>query len=112
MPKDDKEESGQTFFWRLGCPQCAQCPVVDACVAKAEGQPQVPLLLVRSGDLRAAVAVDQVLGTLAGGVQSGLGYLGARNLTEHRANARYIRVTPAGQREAAPHDVIEIKAGS
>lgn len=30
--------------------------------AKAEGQPQVPLLLVRSGDLRAAVAVDQVLG--------------------------------------------------
>ncbi|WP_334177549.1 Hpt domain-containing protein [Pseudoxanthomonas sp.] len=30
--------------------------------AKAEGQPQVPLLLIRSGDLRAAVAVDQVLG--------------------------------------------------
>ncbi|MET1161050.1 MAG: response regulator, partial [Pseudoxanthomonas sp.] len=30
--------------------------------ARAEGQPQVPLLLVRAGDLRAAVAVDQVLG--------------------------------------------------
>ncbi len=30
--------------------------------AKAEGQAQVPLLLVRAGDLRAAVAVDQVLG--------------------------------------------------
>ena len=30
--------------------------------ARADGQPQVPLLLVRSGDLRAAVAVDQVLG--------------------------------------------------
>ncbi|KAF1709313.1 hybrid sensor histidine kinase/response regulator [Pseudoxanthomonas kalamensis DSM 18571] len=30
--------------------------------AKAEGQPQIPLLLVRAGDLRAAVAVDQVLG--------------------------------------------------
>jgi chemosensory pili system protein ChpA (sensor histidine kinase/response regulator) len=29
---------------------------------KAEGQPQVPLLLVRAGELRAAVAVDQVLG--------------------------------------------------
>ncbi|MFT4197573.1 MAG: Hpt domain-containing protein, partial [Pseudoxanthomonas sp.] len=29
---------------------------------KAEGQAQVPLLLVRSGELRAAVAVDQVLG--------------------------------------------------
>ena len=57
-------------------------------------------------------SVDQVLAPLAGGVQSGLGYLGAKNLTEHRANARYIRITPAGQREAAPHDVIEIKAGS
>ncbi len=56
--------------------------------------------------------VDQVLGSLAGGVQSGLGYLGANNLTEHRALARYIRITPAGLREAAPHDVIEIKAGS
>jgi len=56
--------------------------------------------------------VDQVLGTLAGGVQSGLGYLGAANLAEHRKRARFIRVTPAGQREAAPHDVIEIKAGS
>ncbi|WP_254775323.1 Hpt domain-containing protein [Pseudoxanthomonas sp. GM95] len=30
--------------------------------AKAEGQPQIPLLLVRAGELRAAVAVDQVLG--------------------------------------------------
>lgn len=30
--------------------------------ARAEGQEQVPLLLVRAGDLRAAVAIDQVLG--------------------------------------------------
>ncbi|WNH53123.1 Hpt domain-containing protein [Stenotrophomonas oahuensis] len=30
--------------------------------AKAEGQDQVPLLLVRAGELRAAVAIDQVLG--------------------------------------------------
>lgn len=30
--------------------------------ARAEGQPQVPLLLVSAGDLRVAVAVDQVLG--------------------------------------------------
>ncbi|MFM9148547.1 MAG: IMP dehydrogenase, partial [Verrucomicrobiota bacterium] len=47
-----------------------------------------------------------------GDLLEGLGYLGARNLAEHRRNARYIRVTPAGQREAAPHDVIDIKAGS
>ncbi|QWP79347.1 response regulator [Lysobacter sp. K5869] len=30
--------------------------------AKAEGQLQMPLLLIRSGDLRAAVSVDQVIG--------------------------------------------------
>jgi chemosensory pili system protein ChpA (sensor histidine kinase/response regulator) len=30
--------------------------------AKAEGQLQMPLLLIRSGDLRAAVAIDQVVG--------------------------------------------------
>ncbi len=30
--------------------------------ARAEGQEQVPLLLVRAGELRAAVAIDQVLG--------------------------------------------------
>ncbi|MGE9295523.1 MAG: IMP dehydrogenase, partial [Puniceicoccales bacterium] len=46
---------------------------------------------------------------LAGGLQSGMGYLGANNLMEHRARARYIRVSPAGQRESAPHDVIEVK---
>ncbi len=53
-------------------------------------------------------AVDDVLGTLIGGVQSGMGYLGARTLPALRAKARYIRVTPAGQKEAAPHDVIEV----
>ncbi|WP_271680081.1 Hpt domain-containing protein [Thermomonas mangrovi] len=36
--------------------------LVGGATAKAEGQLQVPLLLVRSGDLRAAVAVDQVVG--------------------------------------------------
>ena len=59
----------------------------------------------------AGPSVDVVLQQLAGGAQSGLGYLGARNLDELRANARYIRVTPAGQRESAPHDIIELRAG-
>ena len=39
-----------------------------------------------------------------------MGYLGAANLAQLRAQARFIRVTPAGQRESAPHDVIEVKA--
>ena len=55
--------------------------------------------------------VDRVLATLIGGIQSGMGYLGAKNLSELREKARYIRVSPAGQREAAPHDVVELKTG-
>jgi IMP dehydrogenase len=53
--------------------------------------------------------VDRVLATLIGGIQSGMGYLGAKDLAQLREKARYIRVSPAGQREAAPHDVVELK---
>lgn len=53
-------------------------------------------------------SVDDVLANLIGGVQSGMGYLGAATLADLRAKARYIRVSPAGQKEAAPHDVIEV----
>ncbi len=57
-------------------------------------------------------SVDRVLATLIGGIQSGMGYLGAANLEQLRQKARYIRVSPAGQREAAPHDVVELKTGN
>jgi IMP dehydrogenase len=53
-------------------------------------------------------SVDNVLAELVGGLQSGMGYLGAHNLGELRAKARYVHVTAAGQKEAAPHDVIEV----
>ena len=53
-------------------------------------------------------SADDVLGNLIGGVQSGMGYLGARTLADLRANARFMRVSPAGQKEAAPHDVVEV----
>jgi len=56
--------------------------------------------------------VDRVLSQLIGGIQSGMGYLGAANLAQLRDKARYIRVSPAGQREAAPHDVVELKTGN
>jgi IMP dehydrogenase len=56
-------------------------------------------------------SVDRVLAQLIGGIQSGMGYLGAANLRQLRDKARYIRVSSAGMREAAPHDVIELKTG-
>ncbi|HZL41857.1 MAG TPA: IMP dehydrogenase [Verrucomicrobiae bacterium] len=58
-----------------------------------------------------AGSLDRVLAHLIGGIQSGMGYLGAANLAQLRKQARYIRVSPAGQREAAPHDVVELKTG-
>ncbi len=57
-------------------------------------------------------SVDRVVAQLIGGIQSGMGYLGAANLAQLREKARYIRVSPAGQREAAPHDVVELKTGN
>ena len=56
--------------------------------------------------------LDGVLRELIGGIQSGMGYLGAKDLPTLKSNARYIRVSPAGQKEAAPHDVITVKTSS
>ena len=54
--------------------------------------------------------LDHLLAQFIGGIQAGMGYLGAPSLPKLRKRARYIRVSPAGQREAAPHDVVEMKA--
>ena len=57
-------------------------------------------------------SVDQVLHQLAGGIQSGMGYLGAANLSALRERARFIRISAASLHESKPHDVIEVKASS
>lgn len=54
-------------------------------------------------------SIDVVLPQLIGGLQSGMGYLGASNLTELKERARYVRITSAGQRESTPHSVVELK---
>ena len=46
---------------------------------------------------------------LLGGVKAGMGYLGSRNLSELRNNAKFIRVTPAGLKESHVHNVIVTK---
>jgi IMP dehydrogenase len=53
--------------------------------------------------------LDKVLSEYIGGIQSGMGYLGAPTLPDLRRRARFIRVSPAGQRESNTHDVIEVK---
>ena len=46
---------------------------------------------------------------LLGGLRSGMGYCGAKNLSELRKNAKFIRITNAGLRESHVHDVIITK---
>jgi IMP dehydrogenase len=43
---------------------------------------------------------------LLGGLRSGMGLVGAADLAELRARARFLRITAAGLRESHPHDVI------
>jgi IMP dehydrogenase len=42
---------------------------------------------------------------LVGGLRSGMGYCGTRNLEELREKTQFIRMTGAGLRESHPHDV-------
>lgn len=42
---------------------------------------------------------------LVGGLRSGMGYLGAHNLAELTAKARFIRISDGGLNESHPHDV-------
>ncbi|MCA1032991.1 IMP dehydrogenase [Bacillus timonensis] len=42
---------------------------------------------------------------LIGGVRSGMGYCGAKNLEELREHSQFVRMTGAGLRESHPHDV-------
>ncbi len=42
---------------------------------------------------------------LVGGIRSGMGYCGSKDLTDLREKAQFIRMTGAGLRESHPHDV-------
>jgi IMP dehydrogenase len=46
---------------------------------------------------------------LVGGLRASMGYLGAPDIPSFQRNARFIRVTGAGQRESHPHDIIVTK---
>ncbi len=49
--------------------------------------------------------VGAVLHQLVGGLRAGMGYVGARDLAEMKAKARFIRISPAAMRESHPHGV-------
>jgi IMP dehydrogenase len=53
--------------------------------------------------------VNDIIRQQVGGLQSGMGYVGAENITELQKRARFDKITLAGQKESHPHDV-EIKS--
>lgn len=48
-------------------------------------------------------SVKEILFQLAGGVQSGMGYNGAKNLKALQESAQFVRITNAGLKESHPH---------
>lgn len=53
--------------------------------------------------------VDKIIYQLIGGLRSGMGYNGARNIKELQKNAEFVKITSAGLKESHPHDVAQIK---
>lgn len=49
--------------------------------------------------------VSNMIFQLVGGLKSGMGYCGCRNIQELRKKAQFVKITPAGYRESHVHDV-------
>jgi IMP dehydrogenase len=50
--------------------------------------------------------LSQELHQLVGGIQSGMGYVGAETIPQLKHDSRFVRVSAAGQTEGHPHDVM------
>lgn len=46
---------------------------------------------------------------MIGGLRAGMGYCGAKNITELKENTEFIKITGAGLKESHPHDVSIVK---
>ncbi|HPX98174.1 MAG TPA: IMP dehydrogenase, partial [Thermotogota bacterium] len=49
--------------------------------------------------------VSDIVYQLCGGLRSGMGYCGAKNIAELQRNARFVKISPAGMKESHPHDI-------
>ena len=57
------------------------------------------------GKVAYKVPASAIIHQLVGGVKSGMGYLGARNIDELQAKAKFVQISAAGLRESHVHDV-------
>ena len=61
------------------------------------------------GRVAAKGPLSDLVYQLVGGLRSGMGYCGARDIGELQEKARFLRISPAGLRESHDHDVIITK---
>ena len=54
-------------------------------------------------------SVAAMIHQLVGGLRAGMGYCGCATIAQLQADARFIRITPAGMRESHVHDVVITK---
>jgi len=43
---------------------------------------------------------------IIGGIRAGLGYCGAKNISDLQEDSQFIRITSASMKESHPHDVM------
>lgn len=55
--------------------------------------------------VRYAGSIGDLIGQMAGGLRSGMGYAGAADIRALRTQSRLVRITQSGLRESHPHDV-------
>ena len=55
-------------------------------------------------------AVNSILHQLTGGLRSGMGYCGAKDIEDMRHHARFVEISNAGLTESHPHDVMIAKS--
>lgn len=49
-------------------------------------------------------SVSEIIYQMVGGLKAGMGYCGAKNITEMQ-KARFVKITAAGVKESHPHDI-------
>ncbi|NIA23523.1 MAG: IMP dehydrogenase [Proteobacteria bacterium] len=61
------------------------------------------------GEIPYSGTVKEVIYQLTGGIRSGMGYLGSKDIGTLQKKAKFIRITSAGLRESHPHNIAMMK---
>ena len=59
-----------------------------------------------SGQVPFKGSVKEVMHQITGGIRAGLGYCGAKNISDLQEESQFVRITSASMKESHPHDVM------